>query len=336
MFPPKRFLVSSISLALVLCTCIILKGQTPDSSKKPLTNQDVIELSKAGLSPEVITAKIKSSTCNCDTSPSALMNLKGAGVADSVILVMVQFVPAQATEGTKSSMPEESVTAIKKGFVRCGAGSTEMTVWNSSNQTKAEIARVKCGEAVEIMLEQSSWDRIRTVNGAIGYMARLFISDDISSTQSTDTSHGYSAQYPQLLANMVRVVGYRVIPQQRTTYYQSGSNSSYTSCFGQGEFSSFGNYGNLSMNTNCNTTYTTPTQIPITWQYADVYVVVEDSNQLYLVGCRANWRWSNCKPLIVGEIFPAEISGGTMTLTGTKDGKKEVHAKYNIMQVSPK
>jgi hypothetical protein len=60
------------------------------------------------------------------------------------------------------------------------------------------------------------------------------------------------------------------------------------------------------------------------------------SNQLYLIGCRANWRWSNCKPLIVGEFFPADISGGTMTLTGTKNGKKEIHTKYNILQVSPK
>ena len=40
------------------------------------------------------------------------------------------------------------------------------------------------------------------------------------------------------------------------------------------------------------------------------------SNLLYLIGCRANWRWSNCKPLIVGEFFPADISGGTMTLKG--------------------
>jgi len=92
----------------------------------------------------------------------------------------------------------------------------------------------------------------------------------------------------------------------------------------------------MNMNMNCNTTYTEPTQIPITWKFADVYVVVEGSNQLYLIGCRANWRWSNCKPLIVGEIFPSDISGGTMTLTGTKNGKKEIHAKYNILQVSPK
>src|SRR5207248_929923 len=78
-----------------------------------------------------------------------------------------------------------------------------------------------------------------------------------------------------LLPNMVRAVGYRVIPQERTTYYQSGSNSSFTSCFGQGQFFSFGNYGNINMNTNCNTTYTTPTQIPVTWRFADVYVAVE-------------------------------------------------------------
>jgi hypothetical protein len=45
---------------------------------------------KAGLSSEVIVAKIKSSTCEFDTSSTELANLKKAGVPDAVILVMVQ------------------------------------------------------------------------------------------------------------------------------------------------------------------------------------------------------------------------------------------------------
>jgi len=134
----------------------------------------------------------------------------------------------------------------------------------------------------------------------------------------------------------VRAVAYRVIPQQNTTYIQSGTNSSHTSCYGSGQFSTFGNYGNLDMNTNCNTTYTSPTQIPVTWQFADVYVTVEDATHVYLIGCRANWRWSNCEPLVVGDVFPVEISGGTMTISAMKNGKKAIRTKYNVMQVTQK
>jgi hypothetical protein len=54
-----------------------------------LTNKDVIDLLKAGLTAEVIVAKIKSSATNFDTSPAALSELKAANVPDDVILAMV-------------------------------------------------------------------------------------------------------------------------------------------------------------------------------------------------------------------------------------------------------
>jgi Protein of unknown function (DUF2846) len=55
-----------------------------------LSNKDVVEMSKAGLSVEVIVAKIKTSQTEFDTSPAALQSLKSEGVADAVILAMVQ------------------------------------------------------------------------------------------------------------------------------------------------------------------------------------------------------------------------------------------------------
>jgi hypothetical protein len=254
--------VSALSAALALTIPSALKSQTASSNKEVLTNQDVIELLKVGMSSEVVAAKIKTSTCKFDTSPTALKELKSAGVPDSVILAMVQAPVADR-----------------------GVPASHSNTYDSKPPVVPH----------------------RETNSA-------------------------SAVQP----NTVTALAYRVIPQQKTTYYQSGTNSSSTSCYGQGQFYSFGNIGNMNISMNCDTTYTSPTQIPITWQFADVYVVVEGSNQLYLIGCRANWRWSNCSPLIVGEVFPVEISSGTMKVTGTKNGKKEVHAKYNILQVSPK
>lgn len=92
----------------------------------------------------------------------------------------------------------------------------------------------------------------------------------------------------------------------------------------------------MDMNTNCNTTYTTPSQIPITWRFADAYITVEDATNVYLIGCRANWRWSHCEPLIVGDVFPAEIAGNTLTISAMKNGKKAIQTKYNILKVSQK
>jgi hypothetical protein len=61
----------------------------------------VIELVKAGLSSEVILAKIKSSNTNFDTSPAALKELKSANVPDTVILAIVQ------ATGSVSNSPED-------------------------------------------------------------------------------------------------------------------------------------------------------------------------------------------------------------------------------------
>lgn len=55
-----------------------------------LTNQEVVELVKIGLSPEIVVAKASKSGCNFDTSPKALLELKTAGVPDTVTLAMIQ------------------------------------------------------------------------------------------------------------------------------------------------------------------------------------------------------------------------------------------------------
>jgi hypothetical protein len=60
---------------------------TPGST---LTNQDVLDMLKAGLTPEIVVAKIKASTCNFDTSAATLEALKKADVPDGVIVAMVQ------------------------------------------------------------------------------------------------------------------------------------------------------------------------------------------------------------------------------------------------------
>jgi hypothetical protein len=78
---------------------------TPSNSLK---NQDVLDMVKMGLTPEVIIAKIKGSSCTFDTSPRALQDLKGAGVPDQVILAVVQNESAPASPQPKGVNIETS------------------------------------------------------------------------------------------------------------------------------------------------------------------------------------------------------------------------------------
>jgi len=79
-----------LSLLLVILTAPLGMAQEVSPSDRPVLNSDVIEMSRAGVQPSVILAKIKNSACKFDTSPSALVTLKESGVADEVLLEMVR------------------------------------------------------------------------------------------------------------------------------------------------------------------------------------------------------------------------------------------------------
>ena len=69
-----------------------------------LTNKDVLDLHKAGLPEQILVAKIKTGQTNFDTSPSQLKELKAAGLADNVILAMVEAPRAQAPASSAPSV----------------------------------------------------------------------------------------------------------------------------------------------------------------------------------------------------------------------------------------
>ncbi len=58
-----------------------------------LTNLDVIQMQKAGLSEDVILSKIATSDTDFRTSPQDLIDLKNAGVSDRIIQAIVQKTP---------------------------------------------------------------------------------------------------------------------------------------------------------------------------------------------------------------------------------------------------
>ena len=78
-------------------------GQEGGTLRQRFTNQDVIEMTKLGLSDDVIIAKIRQAyeagtdAVSFDTSVDGLKSLKAANVPDSVIKVMINPAPAAAT-----------------------------------------------------------------------------------------------------------------------------------------------------------------------------------------------------------------------------------------------
>ena len=76
--------------SLVSLLKVSAQGALPQAGIAALTNQDILEMLKMGLTQEIVIAKIKGSAPNFDTSAKGLRDLKAAGVSDAVILAMVQ------------------------------------------------------------------------------------------------------------------------------------------------------------------------------------------------------------------------------------------------------
>lgn len=80
-----------------------LAGSATPAAQKPLTNADVMSLVQAGLPPEVVVEKIKSSKTAFDTSTDALIELKKAGVSADIIRIMVNPAAESRSGGAAAS-----------------------------------------------------------------------------------------------------------------------------------------------------------------------------------------------------------------------------------------
>ena len=140
----RKLLSASLMLTLSLSVLVFpVSSQTQDPSpataqtpSTSLTNKDVLEMIKAGLTPDVIVAKIKSTPSSFDTSPTALAELKAANVPDAVILAMVNG-PAAASSAAVS----EETVSVPDG--------TEIEVQLTNNASGEEL---KVGAIVDFVV----------------------------------------------------------------------------------------------------------------------------------------------------------------------------------------
>jgi hypothetical protein len=96
-----RLSVPALALALALLTAPGFAQAPGSATDEVLTNDEVTAMSKAGLGPDVIVAKIRSSRTDFDVSSDALIRLKQEGIDDGVIAVMIDAASAPPAPDTR-------------------------------------------------------------------------------------------------------------------------------------------------------------------------------------------------------------------------------------------
>jgi hypothetical protein len=139
----KKLLSLLLTLSMSLAVVAFPTPQDPNDAKSqttatPLTNRDVLEMLKAGLTADVVVAKIKSAPAKFDTSPAALADLKAANVPDNVILAMVNG-PAPNADGS---------AALADGLLNVPDG-TEIEIQLQNNASGEEL---KVGNFVDFVV----------------------------------------------------------------------------------------------------------------------------------------------------------------------------------------
>ena len=137
----KKLLSLLLTLSMSLAVVAFPTPQDPNDGKSqaaatPLTNRDVLEMLKAGVTADVVVAKIKSSPANFDTSPAALADLKAANVPDNVILAMVNG-PSTATQAGSA----DGIVGVTDG--------TEVEIQLTNNASGEEL---KVGDIVDFVV----------------------------------------------------------------------------------------------------------------------------------------------------------------------------------------
>lgn len=92
--PKEERMKKRILIACCACLFAVTLGAT--QAQKPLTNDDVVQMVKAGFDETTTIAAIDATDSNFDTSVQGMMALKGAGVSEKVIAAMLSATKRKA------------------------------------------------------------------------------------------------------------------------------------------------------------------------------------------------------------------------------------------------
>lgn len=171
MLSTRRFLAFAVIAILAAVALPLASSRATSPAQKALTNKDIADMHRSGLSADIIIAKIKASPCSFDTSPEALQGLKAEKVPDSVILAMVNAAPASGRANAKASPGSDFVHLHIYRQRRAVNSTFEPSIFVDDKQ----IARITNGSRFTIKLSPG---------------AHTIRSDDNSSAISLDAKSG--------------------------------------------------------------------------------------------------------------------------------------------------
>jgi hypothetical protein len=137
------FTFAVLALGLFCWSSVSAVDQADHASLQKLANKDILEMQAAGLSSEVIAEKIRASTCDFDTAPTSLAELKRLGVPDAVILAMLrcrspQLQPApQPLKAVEAGVPVPA--SAFKGYSILAVESFQVLDYRNGTKPYAEI-----------------------------------------------------------------------------------------------------------------------------------------------------------------------------------------------------
>lgn len=99
----KRESIAALGLLGLFSLLFLLAGPAHAQSKKALTNQDVVQMVKAGFDNQTIIKAIQANPTSFDVSPAALLALKNAGVNQTIIQAMLSRTTAEENETSAAS-----------------------------------------------------------------------------------------------------------------------------------------------------------------------------------------------------------------------------------------
>jgi len=90
---------------LAMCLSLVMISVAAVAAQETMTNDEVISLTKAGLSSSIIIGKIRSSATNFDLSTDSLIKLKQAGVSDETVAAMLEAKSGKSVVSGNSAVP---------------------------------------------------------------------------------------------------------------------------------------------------------------------------------------------------------------------------------------
>lgn len=140
-----------LAFVLFAVSSMMALGQ---NSRRLMTNSDVLDMVKSGIGEQTIVLTIKQGSVKFDTSPQSLIELKKAGVGESVLNAMIATMGAGEHPAVAVSSDTEARELLQKAINAFGSRETIASI--STIRSKSSEVRTAQGKATTF-----EWDKIR-------------------------------------------------------------------------------------------------------------------------------------------------------------------------------